>query len=89
MRSHLTADQNRQFFDEFMDTCMQCWEPLREYQGSIGEDSDQAVSLLYQASQYMQILAVELNQSAFTPSGFSVVDKLLAAARPGVGEDDV
>ena len=89
MRSHLTADQNRQFFDEFMDTCMQCWEPLREYQGSIGEDSDQAVSLLYQASQYMQILAVELNQSAFTPSGFSVVDKLLAAARPGAGEDDV
>jgi hypothetical protein len=89
MRSYLTADQNRQFFDEFMDTCMRCWEPLREYQGSIGEGSDHAISLLYQSSQYMHILAVELNQSAFAPSGFSVVDKLLAAARPGAGEDDV
>jgi hypothetical protein len=57
--------------------------------GSVGEDTDHAISYLYQASQYMQILAVELNQSAFVPSGFSVVDKLIAAARPGAGEDDL
>ena len=89
MRSHLTADQNRLFFDEYMDTCVDCWEPFRECMGSIGEETDHAISYLYQASQYMQILAVELNQSAFVPSGFSVVDKLIAAARPGAGEDDL
>ena len=92
MRSQLTADENRRFFDGFMDTCLDCWEPFRRSLGSVdaqGEEVDYALSLLYQTAQYMHILAVELNQSAVSPTGFSMVDKLLAAVQPGAGEEDL
>jgi hypothetical protein len=92
VRAHLTLDENRRFFDEFMDDCLLCWVPLRESL-AVAEvepaELEYSISTLYLSAQYMQILAVEVNHSTLSRSGFSVVDKLLAAKDPGGGDDNL